>query len=1461
MPSISRVRIVNLRYNDDSRIIPDILFSFENSERQTVNTLLELENGGGKSVLVQLMLQPVIPNASVQKRKITDYFQKSSDHAYILVEWKLDRSSDHLLTGIAIAASQNTDENNESRSVRYFTFINHYDNFGDKLDIVNFPLTEMVGSRMNVAQFSKVRDMIKSSSRAKHFPSEKVKSYQTSLESFGIMHKEWNNILVKINEREGGIENFIEAYKTTDDLLNNFIIPGISNTNDRRDTESALETMFLNYAGSYADKNNKLQLREDISGFIGRLNEFQSTVRELWNLSDKSTHAVRELFDYIFSLRAFITELEGTIARLETQREKTENKKHHIKAEELSAMYHKYADELESVTEQAEKAENEMNEALENRDYYEHMIQVLEAAEIYQRLTKAQNDAEALSEQKRQLENQNMSGYSAQLRYSLFLATNHALSEADCKLSELDAEIAGKQSLRSDLTDEINSYKSEQSSVKTSADSLSGQRDLLDENISRGLERLNITITRMLDGSFDKEEIEDARSNFNNEIKSLSEKIQAIDKESDLLTARSMANQESLSELNTERQIISQDMQKINESLDAYCDKYKEVKGIVSGFSMADSYIFSDEPKKYISTHIAETGDELQKFRRRFEMLEEQLENAEKGTLHLPKSAIEYLASTGVSYQTGSAYLNQHEGLRTKLLENEPLVAFSIIAADHKARRAILEAVSYDSWIAAAIPVFTLEDIDRFTNASGENGYRFITAYSHEYFGDPASYSENISRMISAVKENISVLENRLSEQQKKQKILIDFDYSSDFEKNNNIRMDELKKRSEEITDESERLRSDLKSIAGRQSEIRNKLTDLSEKKSNVKLKIQQFEDICRDIERYYKIAAEISGKEQMLREIAGKLLSLQSELELLNNQLAELTEQKTVLENSCAEYRTVIADSKNTEQTEVIEKSYLQLKTEYDQLRSEYSDDMQSIEIRLSALRDEISELSRELDNTDVSQTEYSKTAYSSESLKAAKENKKKFDIIWQEKVENHSNLNARSVNLSEKRDDILEEISKFGSEVLPKSEISGDFGKRIQECKNEISEVSQKIDKTKDMLRIYSGDLSRAEKISLNKADPYPERKPVTLGLSENMIEDIRAKIESCANALKKAEAAALKQIDESMKPFADKNSLFMSVSASYREFIENSGSGDWYFTLNEKLEKDISTFESRRAQLDIALKDVEESRRQLVDNCLQRSRKLYEDLNLLTIKSKVKIFGQLRQMIKIDLPEVMEESTAPQINMNQYIDDCVKEFLSLPEHEDFKKRENLAHKYMGLRRLLNCYISKEDIPVRVYKIDRTPQSSTFRSWEHSLKANSGGEKFVVFFALVLSMMNYSRGISEALKQSSGVLILDNPFGPISSSHLLNPMFDIAKKFHIQLICLTHLGNAEIVRCFTNVYQLKLKVLPLSKMEVLEAKPMQHLEYAFYRSEQLSLLGADQSQPSLTGHAPLPKQSNGLQ
>ena len=61
MPAIRKIRIVNFRFNNGAKLIPDEIFCTENAEGKPIDTLFNLDNGGGKSVIVQLLLQPICP--------------------------------------------------------------------------------------------------------------------------------------------------------------------------------------------------------------------------------------------------------------------------------------------------------------------------------------------------------------------------------------------------------------------------------------------------------------------------------------------------------------------------------------------------------------------------------------------------------------------------------------------------------------------------------------------------------------------------------------------------------------------------------------------------------------------------------------------------------------------------------------------------------------------------------------------------------------------------------------------------------------------------------------------------------------------------------------------------------------------------------------------------------------------------------------------------------------------------------------------------------------------------------------------------------------------------------------------------------------------------------------------------------------------------------------------------------
>lgn len=168
MPNINRIRVNNVKYNFGTQGYDD--FSMRMYGK---NTLYDLANGGGKSVLMLLLLQNLIPNCTLdEKQPIEKLFRNGGGNTTIhsLVEWRLDDKDiregfRYMTTGFcarkakdmdtsdngqlslaetgsgdkAAASGENADVGRDSASIEYFNYCIFYRDYNEN-DIVNLPL-------------------------------------------------------------------------------------------------------------------------------------------------------------------------------------------------------------------------------------------------------------------------------------------------------------------------------------------------------------------------------------------------------------------------------------------------------------------------------------------------------------------------------------------------------------------------------------------------------------------------------------------------------------------------------------------------------------------------------------------------------------------------------------------------------------------------------------------------------------------------------------------------------------------------------------------------------------------------------------------------------------------------------------------------------------------------------------------------------------------------------------------------------------------------------------------------------------------------------------------------------------------------------------------------------------------------------------------------------------------------
>lgn len=116
------------------------------------------------------------------------------------------------------------------------------------------------------------------------------------------------------------------------------------------------------------------------------------------------------------------------------------------------------------------------------------------------------------------------------------------------------------------------------------------------------------------------------------------------------------------------------------------------------------------------------------------------MEGIESNKVYHPASLIKYLDENDIYYNTGESYLNNlHEENRIILLENDPMLPFSIIVDKNDYK--LLEKVYLQSaFLRQIVPVTTYDKLDIVLNSSDNlvafDKYSFISSYEPKIFMD-----------------------------------------------------------------------------------------------------------------------------------------------------------------------------------------------------------------------------------------------------------------------------------------------------------------------------------------------------------------------------------------------------------------------------------------------------------------------------------------------------------------------------------------------------------------------------------------------------------------------------------------------------------------------------------------------------------------------------------------------------
>lgn len=1415
MPVINKVRIVNFAYNKDSRIIPDTTFDFKSQDG-----LITLRNGGGKSIMAQVIMQPIVPMCSLghnaKRRTFDSIFRKDKSPAYILIEWKLDGNKGYMTCGIAFKRVNQSDDEERKGNLDYYTFI--MDRSNCDLNITNTKLTSVDGKSIKVKDYYDVKAYLEShGARLYKMDSE---FYRNNLMSYNIYPKEWKNIIAKINGDEGGLLKLFENSVTSKELTVNWIIKTIKENLSSNSSINQIMEQTENHILNSRKRMEDMKNRKNITAYMDRLMNFNQDFEKLSAIEKEYAHSKNSIYSMKYSLEELISKYKTEIEEMKVQGVQVEEKLKEIWAQEESFKYYELSDEKNEILKEKASLIKEIDNSKAKLEKSKLLLRSLKIASVSEEMKRATDTIEEYRARKDKLsmaeseitsEVSNL-GYSLNTYYKQLIdsegqrlqSIKEKLQEVKKEKEEKSIKIAGKRKEREELLKKSMQYE--------------GRIKLLGENIDELLSQLSESgLLLALSGDEVERKISEARSEIES-YEALEKEVSSSAEECALKIKRNEEDQlkcdAEIKELESEYMVITNELNNLEENIAAIKDDLDK-----NNIDLTEDNM--ESVMEILKTRIKDLEDQIYKAMDEKRRLKERLENSYSGGINISKEFLKYLDDNGADYELGSTFIREEiktEEHRRELLSRIPLLPYCIIT-DIKTINMVKDNASKEFF---DFPVFLIEReaIFKEDEPSKENlvslcgGINIITMYDRELIvgKNPQEIRERLQEDIAVIDNNLGLWKKQMENYSFIQRDLSKIIDGSEHIESLKFRTRQIKEALRNANKEAADMKNEAALLSNRNDKLKNELEEIAAKKQKEFTTVKLLNDM------YKKVSDR--------QDTYSYLESVKSELKINEELISRSESEIEKLKISDTELRTdIIRSENNLQKTRDLQREF----TSYED-GNLIEEEPEKLTARYHSLKDnnaggDINEFNRKI--SECSEIE-AKCKERLEALAVKSYEKIKYDFALEQDTEKErdfltekiNGLMEKKVNMDRDINDKEKLMTRISMGISPYEIKKREF--LDQDIKNKKSVLETRKEVILVSLKGIMGDIDKSEKLSARISDsPWfeaneyktelrePDRIPLE-GMDKLYDSEVK-KIKTVSNEkelmVKKIKADYL----EMRNDFIGNNQIIDISLNTIEKEIDSRISGE----MSKLISKQTSLMEIMLKKLSTDLSILDNEQQQIISNYVDTAKVYTEELMKIDKNSMLSMGGRSRKMMVIE--KLRYDNTSQRL-LESYIKQTIDALVSNEALNEELLLRAVTREF-SIEILLQHFCRLDEVLVKFYKVEENSANSEYKKWEEMLPDNSGGEKFVSFFILLATLINYSRDNYLNKDQSSMAIIMDNPFAAISSQHLLIPVFEYAKQNNIQLICLSDHDKIDIVDRFNTI--IRLAITPLTnKKEIIEVE-----------------------------------------
>ena len=1450
MSKINAVRFINLNYNNNAMKINDECMQFSGK-----STLLSLRNGGGKTVLVQMMTAPFVHRGKqkTKDRPFESYFTTAKP-SFILVEWLLDGGAGYVLTGLMVRKNQEISEE-KTDALEMMAIISEYKE-PCMQDIHHLPVVEQNEKTMKLKSYNSCRKLFEDYKKDKKLsffcydmssPAQS-RQYFYKLMEYQINYKEWETIIRKVNVKESGLSELFSDCRTEKELVEKWFLEAVeSKLNKEENKVKNFQEILEKYAGKYKNIKEQLKRRDAIQKFKEAAEEIQINAEDFLVKEGEKIEQEKVIAAFIARLNVLYEEAEIERERQEEGRKKLQEELEFLKYEQLSCEFHEKNREKRNHASNREMIDLEKESLLRKQQKIQKKVHVFLCAKQQEMVNEDKQEWEirkekaAISRTKEEnLEPERnriggqLSGY-----YEYRLSDNKEKQEAIKKQ---------KLQIRKDISqqkDILNEYREKTKKITESKGSF--------RSLVRGYDNIEIkynsnykeNLSRNILGVYEAGMLDIKQEMYDKEQKKSIQENKEQKEKSENTTEEIHRTERAIEEKREKYFQKDSDIKQAEKEKKGYEQELEERKDILKYLELPEEKLFAREE----ILHKAKIKmQELSSRRRTLEKKEDALQKEYKllvsgRVMELPDNLKEEFEKLDVPVVYGMEWLKKNgftEKKNKEIVSQNPFLPYALILTRQELKK--LSERNGETYTSFPIPIIERENLESIKLDRTQSFVKMQDIHFYILFNENLLDEEKMEIMIeqkqkdiadiretmqickneyedyfhrfdvikrqAVTKENWDKIQKKLQKLEKeKEDIFQNIQQARDTKQS-------LKKNFEILQKTLRELEKKIESQAARQRAFKELRTAYAEYEENNK-KLQEYEREEERLENRQHLTEEkISQLEENYRELSGQENSLFREEESIQNACQKFAAYKEINRNVKAGKLLGVDSTLRTDNNSGVkiipsEAEVLKLEARYEAVTADISQELKELELEeekaLTRYHKSFGELRELCQKYNLKNSEWQNIIYDKREQLYQEAELEDYD----KKIERKANLlneeDKKIGILNSQLEGILKQIvSECGKgNPLEEEKISQkDLESAKNQTKYQLSELERKIAFSEKAIQKYRENLTALSEYNNFSSDEEIHFEQDFKKMSEKELRDFKGMLIRDYNDIIRCVQKCRETLAQTLNKIARQEAF---QDASYKTPLENMLKVcDDAAKVLRQLNITLESYDSLMKQLEVDISLVETEKKNVTELLEDYVQNIHKNLEKIGRNSTIKIREKSIKMLKVILPVWEDNEKLYSLRLSDFVDEITEEGIRL-----FENNEN-AQEYIGRKvtskNLYDTVVGTGNVQIQLYKIEEQREQQI--SWNQVAK-NSGGEGFLSAFVILSSLLDYMRKDDSDIfmdKNEGKVLLMDNPFAQTNAEHLLKPLMNLADKTNTQLICLTGLGGESIYNRFDNIYVLNL-------------------------------------------------------